>query len=154
MTIVCDVENQAYPVRARQEKAESKEPGESGKCTPPARLVGKCEKDSDGKSEENMDGAENSTKYHARSVAVECGPSDEVGMRVLAEGAGDDSGGDGECGGVGSMLESVKLRRCQPTIGRECLQRKAYACYTTFLRQIKLSRSSRCQVVSNYPVNL
>ena len=72
--------------------------------------MGKCEKNRDGKAEEDMNGAEDPAENHARLVSVECGPSDEVGMRVLTERAGDDSSRDGEGGGVGCMLEGVELR--------------------------------------------
>lgn len=56
-----------------------------------------------------MSDSEDSAEDHARLIAVEYGPTDKVWVGMVTKRAGDDRGGDGECGGMRRVLESVEL---------------------------------------------
>lgn len=154
MAIMCDIQNEAYPVRTCEEETKAQEPGNSGEQAPPPGLEGKGEKESNNKTEKNMNGSEDSAEDHAGLVAVEHGPTDEVWVGIVTKRAGDDRGRDGECRGVSRVLESVELEVFSSwlTVMRKC--EEAYAGCTIFVREIQLSGSARCEVVGNYPIDL
>jgi hypothetical protein len=93
--------------------AKADKPEEGGEDRIPAQEVGEGEGEGEGccgnETDDDAFDAEAAGEEHARFVAVADGPADEIRVEPAAEGDVSDLEGEIEGGGVGGVLEGVKV---------------------------------------------